>query len=119
MSLAELIFRIYGLILIIYFRTVTCFQKELRLAALLILLGLNGCIHVRPLCVFAFLMLFIFLLSFARLIVVSVSGLLLAGVLIVLLAELNFRYVEEPLRRVGSERAKRQLMQLEGGGGKN
>ena len=36
------------------------------------------------------------------------------GVLIVLLAELNFRYVEEPLRRVGSERAKRQLMQLEG-----
>ncbi len=40
--------------------------------------------------------------------------LLFAGVLIVLLAELNFRYVEEPLRRVGSERAKRQLMQLEG-----
>lgn len=39
--------------------------------------------------------------------------LLFAGVLIVLLAELNFRYVEEPLRRLGAERAKRKLLELE------
>ena len=39
--------------------------------------------------------------------------LLFAGVLIVLLAELNFRYVEEPLRRIGAERAKRKLAALE------
>jgi peptidoglycan/LPS O-acetylase OafA/YrhL len=39
--------------------------------------------------------------------------LLFAGVLIVLLAELNFRYVEEPLRRLGTERAKRKLAALE------
>jgi peptidoglycan/LPS O-acetylase OafA/YrhL len=39
--------------------------------------------------------------------------LLFAGVLIVLLAELNFRYVEEPLRRAGAERAKRKLAALE------
>ncbi len=42
--------------------------------------------------------------------------LLFAGVLIVLLAELNFHYVEEPLRRFGSERAKRKIMLLEEGG---
>lgn len=35
--------------------------------------------------------------------------LLLSGVLILLLAELNFRYVEEPLRRVGARRAQRAL----------
>jgi peptidoglycan/LPS O-acetylase OafA/YrhL len=39
--------------------------------------------------------------------------LLFAGVLIVLLAELNFRYVEEPLRRLGAERAKRKLAALQ------
>lgn len=39
--------------------------------------------------------------------------LLFAGVLIVGLAELNFRYVEEPLRRIGAERAKRKLAALE------
>lgn len=39
--------------------------------------------------------------------------LLFAGLLIVLLAELNFRFVEEPLRRLGSERAKRRLVELE------
>jgi len=39
--------------------------------------------------------------------------LLFAGVLIVLLAELNFRYVEEPLRRIGAERAKRKLAALQ------
>jgi peptidoglycan/LPS O-acetylase OafA/YrhL len=39
--------------------------------------------------------------------------LLFSGVLIVLLAELNFRYVEEPLRRRGAERAKRKLAELE------
>lgn len=38
--------------------------------------------------------------------------LLVAGVLIVVLAELNFRYVEEPLRRVGAERARRKLATL-------
>ena len=36
-----------------------------------------------------------------------------AGVLIVALAELNFRYVEEPLRRMGAARAKRKLAALE------
>jgi hypothetical protein len=30
-----------------------------------------------------------------------------------MLAELNFRYVEEPLRCLGSERAKRKLAALE------
>jgi peptidoglycan/LPS O-acetylase OafA/YrhL len=39
--------------------------------------------------------------------------LLFAGVLIVLLAELNFRYVEEPLRRIGAQRAKRKLAALQ------
>jgi peptidoglycan/LPS O-acetylase OafA/YrhL len=39
--------------------------------------------------------------------------LLFAGVLIVGLAELNFRYVEEPLRRIGAERARRKLAALE------
>ena len=39
--------------------------------------------------------------------------LLFAAVLIVLLAELNFRYVEEPLRRLGAARAKRKLAVLE------
>lgn len=39
--------------------------------------------------------------------------LLFAAVLIVLLAELNFRYVEEPLRRLGAARAKRKLAALE------
>jgi peptidoglycan/LPS O-acetylase OafA/YrhL len=39
--------------------------------------------------------------------------LLLAGALIAVLAELNFRYVEEPLRRRGAERAKRKLTELE------
>ncbi len=38
--------------------------------------------------------------------------LLFAGVLIVLLAELNFRYIEEPMRRLGAERAKRKLAAL-------
>lgn len=41
--------------------------------------------------------------------------LLFAGVLIVALAELNFRYVEEPLRRMGAARAKRKLAALEEG----
>ena len=39
--------------------------------------------------------------------------LLFAGVLILVLAELNFRYVEEPLRRIGTERAKRKLAALQ------
>jgi len=39
--------------------------------------------------------------------------LLFAGVLILVLAELNFRYVEEPLRRIGAERAKRKLAALQ------
>lgn len=38
--------------------------------------------------------------------------LLVAGLLIVVLAELNFRFVEEPLRRMGAERAKRKLAAL-------
>lgn len=39
--------------------------------------------------------------------------LLVAGVLIVALAEINFRYIEEPLRRIGADRAKRKLAALE------
>lgn len=39
--------------------------------------------------------------------------LLFASVLILVLAELNFRYVEEPLRRIGAERAKRKLAALQ------
>ena len=39
--------------------------------------------------------------------------LLFAGVLILVLAELNFRYLEEPLRRIGAERAKRKLAALQ------
>lgn len=39
--------------------------------------------------------------------------LLVAGSLIVVLAELNFRFVEEPLRRMGAERARRRLVALE------
>ena len=39
--------------------------------------------------------------------------LLFAGVLIFLLAELNFRYVEEPLRRRGAERARSKLARLD------
>lgn len=35
-----------------------------------------------------------------------------SGVLIVVLAELNFRYIEEPLRRIGSERVRRKLAAL-------
>lgn len=38
--------------------------------------------------------------------------LVFAGALIVLLAELNFRYIEEPLRRIGSERARCKLAAL-------
>ncbi len=38
--------------------------------------------------------------------------LLFAGILIVALAELNFRYVEDPLRRMGAARAKRKLAEL-------
>ena len=39
--------------------------------------------------------------------------LLFAGVLILVLAEFNFRYVEEPLRRIGAERAKHKLAALQ------
>lgn len=39
--------------------------------------------------------------------------LLFAGVLIVLLAELNFRYIEEPLRRLGAARARAKLDRLD------
>ena len=42
----------------------------------------------------------------------------LAGVQIVVLAELNFRYIEEPLRRIGSERARRKLAALKTSGAK-
>lgn len=35
-----------------------------------------------------------------------------AGALIIFLAELNFRYIEEPLRRIGSERARCKLAAL-------
>lgn len=38
--------------------------------------------------------------------------LVFAGVLIISLAELNFRYIEEPLRRIGSERARCKLAAL-------
>jgi peptidoglycan/LPS O-acetylase OafA/YrhL len=37
----------------------------------------------------------------------------IAGLMIALLAELNFRYVEEPLRRIGAARAGAKLSALE------